>query len=173
MTLTRWKKNGRLSSAIRQAIDSCLFVSPNVGMQSVSSVRGRPQGKNVTSMKKAPLTRSQNTASDDMRPEYSFDYRKARPNRFAERIRKDPRVVILDPDISEIFPTSESVNTVLRADHHDAETAKDKDCSQGVEVAAPWRAPSPISFVGRRSRIAVPTWRVPPSLPAHPAGISK
>jgi hypothetical protein len=66
-------------------------------------------------MKKAPLTRSQNTASDDMRREYSFDYRKARPNRFVERIRKDPRVVILDPDISEIFPTSESVNTVLRA----------------------------------------------------------
>jgi hypothetical protein len=50
-----------------------------------------------------------------MRPEYSFDYRKARPNRFAERIHKDPRVVVLDPDISEVFPTSESVNTVLRA----------------------------------------------------------
>jgi hypothetical protein len=50
-----------------------------------------------------------------MRPEYDFDYRKARPNRFAERVRKDPRVVILDPDISKVFPTSESVNTVLRA----------------------------------------------------------
>ena len=50
-----------------------------------------------------------------MRPEYDFDYRKARPNRFAERIRKDHRVVILDPDISKVFPTSESVNTVLRA----------------------------------------------------------
>jgi len=50
-----------------------------------------------------------------MRPEYDFDYRKARPNRFAERVRKDHRVVILDPDISKVFPTSESVNTVLRA----------------------------------------------------------
>ncbi len=69
----------------------------------------------MTSMKKAPLTKSRNTASDDMCPEYRFDYRKARPNRFAERIRKDPRVVILDPDISEVFPSSESVNTVLRA----------------------------------------------------------
>lgn len=50
-----------------------------------------------------------------MRPEYSFDYRKARPNRFAERVRKDRRVVVLDPDIAKVFPSSESVNTVLRA----------------------------------------------------------
>jgi len=50
-----------------------------------------------------------------MRPEYDFDYRKARPNRFAQRVSKDRRVVILDPDISKVFPTSESVNTVLRA----------------------------------------------------------
>jgi hypothetical protein len=54
-------------------------------------------------------------ASDDLRPEYDFDYRKARPNRFAERVYKNRRVVILDPDISKAFPTSESVNTVLRA----------------------------------------------------------
>jgi len=50
-----------------------------------------------------------------MRPEYHFDYRKARPNRFAERVYKDHRVVILDPDISKVFPTAKSVNTVLRA----------------------------------------------------------
>jgi len=50
-----------------------------------------------------------------MRPEYDFDYRRARPNRFAERIYKDHRVVVLDPDISRVFPTSESVNKVLRA----------------------------------------------------------
>ena len=50
-----------------------------------------------------------------MLPEYHFDYRKARPNRFAERVYKDHRVVILDPDISKVFPTSKSVNTVLRA----------------------------------------------------------
>jgi hypothetical protein len=50
-----------------------------------------------------------------MRPEYDFDYRKARPNRFAQRVSKDHRVVVLDPDISRVFPTSESVNSVLRA----------------------------------------------------------
>ncbi len=66
-------------------------------------------------MKKTNLVKSRDTASDDMRPEYDFDYRKARPNRFAQRVYKDHRVVILDPDISRVFPTSESVNTVLRA----------------------------------------------------------
>jgi hypothetical protein len=66
-------------------------------------------------MKRTYSAKSDNTAGDDMLPEYRFDYRKARPNRFAERAYRDRRVVILDPDISRVFPTSESVNTVLRA----------------------------------------------------------
>ncbi len=66
-------------------------------------------------MKKTFSTKSGDTVSDDMLPEYNFDYRKARPNRFAERVYKDRRVVMLDPDISKIFTTSESVNAVLRA----------------------------------------------------------
>jgi hypothetical protein len=50
-----------------------------------------------------------------MLPEYHFDYRKARPNRFIERIDKSRRVIILDSDVSKIFENSESVNSVLRA----------------------------------------------------------
>lgn len=50
-----------------------------------------------------------------MRAEYHFDYRQARPNRFAEREKADRLVVIFDPDIAEVFTTPESVNTVLRA----------------------------------------------------------
>lgn len=49
-----------------------------------------------------------------MRAEYRFDYRKARPNRFAAR-SKDRLVVVLDPDVSRIFKTPEAVNTALRA----------------------------------------------------------
>jgi len=66
-------------------------------------------------MKKTPPAKSHDDKSDDMLPEYLFDYRNARPNRFAERVYKDRRVVILDPDISGVFTTSESVNPVLRA----------------------------------------------------------
>jgi hypothetical protein len=52
---------------------------------------------------------------NEMRPEYHFDYSKARPNRFAGRIGKERLVVVLDPDISAVFTTPESVKAVLRA----------------------------------------------------------
>lgn len=67
-------------------------------------------------MKKTSAAKSVNiVAEDDMRDEYTFDYSKARPNRFAGRIDKSQLVVTLDPDISEVFTTPESVNAVLRA----------------------------------------------------------
>lgn len=50
-----------------------------------------------------------------MRREYAFDYRKARPNRFAGRVDKGRLVVVLDPDIAKVFTAAESVNKVLRA----------------------------------------------------------
>jgi len=45
-------------------------------------------------------------AADDLRPEYSFDYRKARLNRFAGQVDKSQVVVMLDPDVSEVFTTN-------------------------------------------------------------------
>jgi hypothetical protein len=56
---------------------------------------------------------SNKTVNDDMLPEYNFNYRKAKPNRFA--LRDDQRVIILDPDVAEYFKDSESVNRILRA----------------------------------------------------------
>ena len=50
-----------------------------------------------------------------MLPEYSFDYSKARPNRFAGRISEERLVVLLDPEVSQVFTTPEAVNTVLIA----------------------------------------------------------
>jgi len=50
-----------------------------------------------------------------MLPEYRFDYRKARPNRFAGRVAQEGLVVVLEPDVSEVFSTAQSVNTALRA----------------------------------------------------------
>ncbi len=53
-------------------------------------------------------------ASGTTRPEYRFDYTKARPNRFAGRISKSA-LVLLDPDVAKVFKSGESVNSVLRA----------------------------------------------------------
>ncbi len=52
---------------------------------------------------------------EGLRREYRFDYRKARPNRFASRFKAGSRLVLLDPDVAQVFTTPESVNTILRA----------------------------------------------------------
>ncbi|MGL5939038.1 MAG: hypothetical protein ACRC2S_01415 [Waterburya sp.] len=50
----------------------------------------------------------------DMLPEYNFDYSKARLNRFATS--KDKTIAVnLEPDVAEVFKTSEDVNKALRA----------------------------------------------------------
>ena len=66
-------------------------------------------------MKKIRTTDQGKRASLDMLPNYRFDYRQARPNRFATRYKAGSRVVILDPDVAKFFTTPESVNSVLRA----------------------------------------------------------
>lgn len=60
-------------------------------------------------MKKTPAK-----AIKDLQPEYNLDYETAKPNRFAGRMA-DRVVVLLDPDISEVFTTPEAVNNALRA----------------------------------------------------------
>jgi hypothetical protein len=66
-------------------------------------------------MKKTRTTDRAHRPEEEMRPEYRFDYRKARPNRFAARLKPGSRAVVLDPDVAEVFATPESVNAVLRA----------------------------------------------------------
>jgi hypothetical protein len=60
-------------------------------------------------------TRSQRSRSDDvdMPAEYELDWSKAKPNPYAARL-KNTVAVVLAPDVAEVFPTSESVNRVLR-----------------------------------------------------------
>ncbi len=51
---------------------------------------------------------------DELRPEYIFDYSQAKPNRFTS-IPSGSRVVLLEPDVAQVFATPEQVNAVLRA----------------------------------------------------------
>jgi hypothetical protein len=51
----------------------------------------------------------------EMRPEYQFDYRKGRPNRFAGRVRAGAVAVVLDPDVASVFGSSDRVNALLRS----------------------------------------------------------
>ena len=52
--------------------------------------------------------------SAEMKAHYDFDYGKAKPNRFSERLAQEGLMVVVDPDIAAIFPTSEAVNEALR-----------------------------------------------------------
>jgi hypothetical protein len=51
--------------------------------------------------------------SEDILPEYDFS--KARRNPYATRYRKGTNLIVLDPDVAEDFPDSQSVNEALRA----------------------------------------------------------
>jgi hypothetical protein len=64
-----------------------------------------------------PTSSSKRTSKTvkEMRPEYHFDYSRAKPNRFAGRIEPDTLVVVLDPDVAAVFTTPEAVNHALRA----------------------------------------------------------
>jgi hypothetical protein len=64
-------------------------------------------------MKKA--SRSVRDSADELRLEYSFDYAKARPNPYAERLRGRTVAVVLEPDVAAAFPDSNAVNRQLRA----------------------------------------------------------
>lgn len=54
------------------------------------------------------------TKGVDMPAEYQLDWSKAKANPYAARL-KDTVAVVLAPDVAEVFPTSESVNTLLRS----------------------------------------------------------
>ena len=66
-------------------------------------------------MKKTKTVDLASSEPDELRPEYQFDYRKARPNRFADRVDPQRLVITLDPDVGKVFTTSEAVNSILRA----------------------------------------------------------
>ena len=76
-------------------------------------VRGLSQGTSDTTMRKP--TSAVSEGSDELRPEYRFDYAKARPNVYAARLKGKAVAVVLDAEVAAAFPTSESVNTALRA----------------------------------------------------------
>lgn len=53
--------------------------------------------------------------SDELRPEYNFDYSKAVRGKYYKRILEEgANVVILEPDIAKAFADSAAVNDALR-----------------------------------------------------------
>jgi hypothetical protein len=66
-------------------------------------------------MKKMSASKSHKVADIAKRSAYRFDYKKAKPNRFASRMKDGPLVAVIDSDGAKVFTTSEQVNKALRA----------------------------------------------------------
>jgi hypothetical protein len=64
-------------------------------------------------MKKTPALKPRKV--QEMASEYRLDYKKAKPNRFAKKMKNEPVIVLLDDDVAKIFKTPEDVNKALRA----------------------------------------------------------
>jgi hypothetical protein len=65
-------------------------------------------------MKEGSMNRKVNEGPpDDMRPEY--DFTGGVRGKFYKEYMKGTNVVLLDPDVAEVFPDSRAVNEALRA----------------------------------------------------------
>lgn len=54
--------------------------------------------------------------SDELRPEYDFDYSKAIRGKYHKRLSEEgANIVVLEPDVAKAFNTSTAVNEALRA----------------------------------------------------------
>ena len=54
--------------------------------------------------------------TDDLRPEYEFDYSKGVRGKYYKRLlRERSNVVVLERDVAKAFPDSASVNEALRS----------------------------------------------------------
>ena len=73
---------------------------------------GRPRAPNENTMKKHAKAND-----DDLRPEYDAEFfRNMKPNRFASRPKLGRvRSIILEPDVAEVFHSSDDVNAFLRS----------------------------------------------------------
>jgi len=76
-------------------------------------------------MKKTSV-RKKARKQEALKSEYRFDYSKAKPNRFATKMRKGTVAVVLEPDVAAIFKSSDAVNTFLRSAIFATSTSKDR-----------------------------------------------
>ena len=54
--------------------------------------------------------------TDDLRPEYDFDFSKAERGRYASRLKAEgSNLVLVEPELAKAFPDSASVNAALRS----------------------------------------------------------
>jgi hypothetical protein len=67
-------------------------------------------------MKGRDMKAKEKKTSDELRPEYNFDYSKAVRGKYYKRILEEgANVVMLEPDVAKAFVDSAAVNDALRS----------------------------------------------------------
>jgi hypothetical protein len=66
-------------------------------------------------MKNMSSSKKHQTVRGTMRKEYRFNYSRAKPNRFREKMSEGVVAVVLEPDVAAVFKSSEAVNALLRS----------------------------------------------------------
>ena len=91
-----------------------LYVTPIGPREHDLLLHARRTGTNDSSMKKVRIKPARRSAADadTMRPEYDFSrgVRGVTARRYAQGVN----IVLLDPDVAEVFPTARAVNEALR-----------------------------------------------------------
>ena len=89
----------------------CASRSGSRGRESLAP--GKRRRMSDRTMSKIP--RNGRRDSSEIRPEYQFDYSRAKPNRFASRMNRPVVAVVLDSDVAAVFDSSAKVNAQLRS----------------------------------------------------------
>lgn len=80
-------------------------------MRFALSVRGRR-----LEPKRAFMKKPTKEPSGELRPEYKrSDFSKLVRGKYASRMRKRSNVIVLDPELVDLFPNSQAVNSALRS----------------------------------------------------------
>ena len=62
------------------------------------------------------MKKSKETVENDLRPEYKReDFPVLVRGKYADRLRVSSNVVVIDPDVTKLFPNADAVNAALRS----------------------------------------------------------
>ena len=90
-------------------------LSPSGRRRFGSSVLVPQPGVSESAMSKTSRKPSKRRRKRELVAEYTFDYSRSRPNKFAARMKENAVAVVLEPDVAQVFDSSDSVNQLLRS----------------------------------------------------------
>ena len=62
------------------------------------------------------MKKAKGSSNDELRSEYKrSDFGELVRGKYAERLKKSSNIVVVDPELSHLFPNGDAVNTALRS----------------------------------------------------------